>query len=168
MSKVMIHDLNENDFNSIFSSVYEDIIIIAPNNKISKCIGCFGCWVKTPGSCVIKDGYENMGKLFSQSDELIIISRICYGSFSPFVKNVLDRSIGYILPFFSIRNNQVHHESRYSKRLKLSVLAYGKATQKEKDTLTNIVKANGVNFNVIESSVCFADSINDLPKLGRL
>ncbi|WP_407654270.1 MULTISPECIES: hypothetical protein [Caproicibacterium] len=34
----------------------------------------------------------------SQCDELILISKCCYGGFSPFVKNVLDRSIPYIHP----------------------------------------------------------------------
>jgi multimeric flavodoxin WrbA len=164
--KVLIHDLDESKLLSLFPTISNEINIVSQKKEIKKCIGCFGCWIKTPGSCIIKDGYGNLGNLLCESEELIIISRICYGGFSPFVKNILDRNIGYILPFFTIRNNEVHHKSRYKKRLRLSVIAYGKdATQKEKDTLSKIVAANGVNFNVIESSICFADSINEISKL---
>ena len=31
---------------------------------------------------------------------------VVYGGFSPFVKNVLDRNIGYILPFFELRKER--------------------------------------------------------------
>lgn len=167
--KVLIHDLENTELFNLFPNINNEIKIISQESEIKKCMGCFNCWVKTPGSCVIKDGYGDNGKLFAQSEELIIISQIYYGGYSPFVKNVLDRSIGYILPFFTIRNNEMHHKSRYKKRFKLSVIAYGKdATQKEKDTLSKIVIANGINFNVIEPSVCFADSIKDIPKLREV
>lgn len=45
--------------------------------------------VRTPGKCVQTDGYEMMGELFAQTEELVIVSRCVYGSFSPFVKMVL-------------------------------------------------------------------------------
>ena len=34
--------------------------IIKPQEPIHPCIGCFGCWVKTPGKCVIHDGYKDV------------------------------------------------------------------------------------------------------------
>ncbi|MBX4262901.1 flavodoxin family protein [Clostridium estertheticum] len=167
--KVLIHDLIEGELLNLFPNISKEIKIVTQEEEIKKCIGCFGCWVKTPGSCVIKDGYGDVGKILGESEELIIISRICYGGFSPFVKNILDRNIGYLLPFFTIRNNEVHHESRYKKRFKLSVIAYGNdVTQKEKDTLSKLVIANGINFNVTKPSVCFADSINDIPRLREI
>ena len=167
--KVIIHDLSQSDFLNLYPNINSEITIISFENEIQKCIGCFGCWLKTPGSCVIQDGYGNIGRLLGESEELIIISRVCYGGFSPFVKNVLDRNIAYILPFFTIRNNQTHHKSRYKNRLKLSVIAYGTdITTKEKDTFSKLVIANGINFNTTFSSVCFAGSISELPKIREV
>lgn len=79
----------------------------APHDSqiLRHCIGCFGCWVKTPGECIIKDSYQNMGKQLSKCEELILISKCTYGGVSPFVKNVLDRAIPYISPNFRIVNN---------------------------------------------------------------
>lgn len=93
--------------------------IIYDNGKIRHCIGCFGCWVKTPGKCVINDGYENTGELMSKCDEIILVSKCTYGGFSPFVKNVLDRAISYISPHFVIRNGEMHHKRRYKNVLNI-------------------------------------------------
>ncbi|MPN39710.1 hypothetical protein SDC9_187239 [bioreactor metagenome] len=63
----------------------------------------------------------------------------------------------------------MHHKSRYSKRIKFTVIAYGEeATLKEKDTLSKLVIANGINFNVIESSCRFVDSVEDIPRLREV
>lgn len=127
------------------------------------CIGCFGCWVKTPGECIIKDKYSNMGKLLSKCDELVIISKCTYGGFSPYVKNVLDRSISYITPFFVIRNKETHHRPRYDNVIKISVYFYGAGiTEKEKETAIKIVSANALNFNATVNCVCFHESYEEM------
>ena len=54
---LLIHDLNEEEWNRI-SEKYKGWEIISDNGTIKPCIGCFGCWLKTPGRCVIKDGYD--------------------------------------------------------------------------------------------------------------
>ena len=75
-------------------------MIILRRQTIHPCIGCFGCWVKTPGKCVIHDGYEDTGIDMSKCGELILIGRCCYGGESPFVKMVQDRALSYIHPDF--------------------------------------------------------------------
>lgn len=161
--KILIHDLTAQEFGSLYPQLNEDITVIQNDAEIHNCIGCFGCWIKTPASCIIKDSYKDMGKLISQSEELIIISRCYYGGYSPYVKNVLDRSISFMLPYFDIRNGEMHHKSRYSKKIKFTVCFYGEdITNDEKQTASEIVTANSMNLNLKESSVKFYRDYNDM------
>ena len=108
--KLIITDIE--NFNIPVEGEYK---IIKPNGDIHHCIGCFGCWVKTPGKCVIHDGYHETGVDMSKCTELIIISRCYYGSVSPFVKMVEDRAISYFHPDFVIRKGEMHHKRRYKR-----------------------------------------------------
>lgn len=166
--KLLIHDIENEQFSALFSKMGDDVTVISDNNTIHSCLGCFGCWVKTPGVCVIKDDYQRMGELLSRCDELILISRCYYGGFSPFVKNVLDRSISYILPYFTIRNQEMHHKSRYRKQIKLSAIVYSKdMTEKEKKTMEYLVTANALNMNILDYKVVFCGSTKNAAELWR-
>lgn len=157
--KFAIHDLlEENDF------LHEAQDVINANEIIRPCIGCFGCWVKEPGQCVLKDSFSDTGKRLSQCEELIIISECVYGGFSPQVKNVMDRSISYILPFFRIRpDGMMHHQPRYKEQIHMSVYFYGKdLTEEEMDTAKQLVERNAVNLNAKAHTVSF---YKDIPSL---
>ena len=43
--------------------------------KISSCMGCFGCWIKTPGKCVIRDDAISVYPLIAQADSVIYVTR---------------------------------------------------------------------------------------------
>lgn len=162
---ILIHDLSNEQFQSLFSKVNNEICIISDNGTIQHCIGCFGCWIKTPGKCVLKDGYDNMGELLSKCGKLTLISRCFYGCYSPFVKNVLDRSIPWFLPFFKIRNNETHHKRRYQNNMQLAVHFYGEnITTEERETAKKLVKANCANFNVKNYEISFSKSLDELYK----
>lgn len=163
--KLLIHDLDIKNFKTNFPKINDEITVIGEHNKIRNCIGCFGCWIKTPGKCVLKDGYEMMGELMSASDEVIVISKCCYGTYSPFVKNIFDRSISFLLPYFRKLNKETHHKPRYKNKFKLSVYFYGSdITEEEQNTAIGMVKANGINFNVSEHSVRFFNSVEQICK----
>ena len=157
---VLIHDLSKEQFQSLFPQVNHNVYIISDTGTIQHCAGCFGCWIKTPGICVLNDGYDNMGELLSKSTKVTIISRCFYGCYSPFVKNVLDRSIPWLLPFFKIRNNETHHKRRYQNNMQFAVHFYGeKITAKERETAEKLVKANCNNFYVKNYEITFSDSL---------
>ena len=153
---VVIHDLPKGQINNIFDSTKKDIQIISDNGNIKNCIECFGCWVKSRGECIIHDSYNNMGAIFSKAKHVIIISKCCYGGYSPFVKTVLDRSISYLLPFFKTIDNETHHKQRYKKSFSLSVYFYGEyISPQEKETAKKLVKANSLNFYISEYKIYF-------------
>jgi multimeric flavodoxin WrbA len=160
--KLLIHDVEEINENLLLGDMANDITVISDNGKIHSCICCFGCWVKTPGQCMINDGYNNMGVLWSQSHQLIIVSQCFYGGYSPFVKNVLDRSVcPYLLPYFKTKNGETHHPKRYKNKLESIVHFYGKASEAEKETARKLVKANKNNL-FQKTTVYFYDSFEEI------
>ncbi|MBO5208368.1 MAG: flavodoxin family protein [Lachnospiraceae bacterium] len=156
--KLIITDLE--NFNLSIKGEHK---IIKPQGDIKHCIGCFGCWIKTPGKCVIHDGYENTGIDMGKCSELIIISKCYYGSVSPFVKMVQDRAISYIHPDFVIRKGEMHHKRRYKNVISVSAYFYGEnITDVEKETARNILEANADNYDGQVKSVHFYKTIQEL------
>lgn len=137
--------------------------VINPRGEIHPCVGCFGCWVKTPGKCVLHDGYEGTGSDMGKCTELILISRCYYGSVSPFVKTVQDRAISYIHPDFVIRKGEMHHKRRYKNIIRLSAYLYGEnMTDAEKETARELLKANAENYDGHLKDVFFYRSAEEL------
>lgn len=143
--KVIIHDLSDEIFSSMQIDTGESAVISALNNA-AQCRGCFGCWLRTPGQCIMKDSLQNTGAQICTAETLIIISRCVFGGFSPEIKKIIDRSIPGILPFFTRRNGEMHHICRYKTHVDLRVFFYGECTEEECDLAESIVAANGVNF----------------------
>ena len=157
--EIIIHDLPEEKFKKIYKNT-DNSLIITDNKKIKSCMGCFYCWTKNPGECRIKDSYDNLAELYSKAEKIIIISKCCYGSYSPFIKNVLDRSIPYLLPFFKIKNKEMHHTIRYKKSFYFDVYFYGEnIPNEEKEIAKNMIKANCINLNVTNFNVSFLETI---------
>lgn len=161
--RLIIHDLKKEEFQELFPKQLNDTKVISDDGTIKHCIGCFGCWIKTPGVCVIRDNYGDMGELFSKSDEILIISRNCYGGFSPFVKNVLDRAISYVHPNLVIRKGEMHHKRRYDNKLRFKIFFYGEnITEREMETAKKLLKGNAINYDSDKYEVTFFKSISEM------
>jgi hypothetical protein len=161
--KLLIHDLEEGEFKELLSSKIDNVTIVSDDGTIHHCIGCFGCWIKTPGACVIRDKYGDMGECLSKCNEVIIISKCFYGGFSPFVKGVMDRSISYIHPYFEIRNGEMHHKDRYNNHFDLKVWFYGEnITEQEKQTAEKLIQANAINLKCKTQKVTFVQDIAEI------
>lgn len=160
--RTIIHDLNKEDLKNIQFNKNDKVISALECTK--NCIGCFSCWIKHPKKCMINDEFSNIVEFLKDSDELIIISNCRYGCYSSEVKKVFERCIGYVLPYFTIRNNEIHHKSRYDNTIKLSTYFYGEITQKDKNCVHNLVKANSINLNSKSYEVNYVHNLKELKK----
>ncbi|MBP5749843.1 MAG: flavodoxin family protein, partial [Firmicutes bacterium] len=79
--KLLIHDLSPAEWEKI-SDNYQDWTVVSDTGAIRPCIGCFRCWTDGSGDCAFQDGYERMGALIHEADELTVMSRYTYGGFS--------------------------------------------------------------------------------------
>ena len=89
------------------------------DKNIAYCLGCFGCWVQTPGECVIKDYETEIVKHLVQSDLVIYFTPITFGGYSSILKKAIDRQISRVLPYFTKVNGEIHHTQRYEKQQSL-------------------------------------------------
>ena len=161
--KLFIHDLEEEKFKELLPSTTDHMTIVSDDGTIHPCIGCFGCWIKTPGACVIRDKYGDLGECLSKCDEVIIISKCFYGGYSPFIKNVMDRCNPYMHPYFEIRNREMHHRGRYNNHFDLKVWFYGEnITEQEKQTAEKLIQANAINKDCSVGKVTFLQDIVEI------
>lgn len=157
--RLIIYDMDDISEKKLMMSCKDDILFSA-RPIVNHCMGCFGCWIKTPAKCVIKDRCDVMTSYIPKCDELVVISPILYGGYSDNIKAVLDRSIGYILPYFRIVNGEMHHKMRYENPFKFNVHFYGECDEEEKSIAERLVKANAVNLGAASSSINFMKTID--------
>ena len=131
--------------------------IIDANRSAAFCQGCFRCWLASPGRCVMKDSLQTVSAQIGNAEAVIVLSRCCFGGFSPGVKRLLDRAIACSLPFFTYRGGHVHHPLRYQNRPAFLACFYGAATDFERETATRLANANRVNLGFSSARVRFAE-----------
>ncbi len=128
------------------------------------CIGCFTCWVKTPGLCVFKDLGRELNREFMDSDVAVILSPVKYGCYSRTIKRVWDRTIPVVLPFFVKIDGEMHHAPRYSRYPRLVIVGYGEnISDFEAETFKSLNDANAVNFQTEEARTYICRREADIP-----
>lgn len=67
--------------------------------KIEPCLGCFCCWSKTPGKCVIKDDVRSVTLKILSSDLVIYSFPLFYYSVPGKLKALIERQLPTVAPF---------------------------------------------------------------------
>jgi len=113
---------------------------------IAPCTGCFKCWTKTPGICVIDDAGREVTRKLVRSDLFVILTPVTFGGYSSEVKKALDRSLGWMLPYFTKVQGKTHHKPRY--KAYPDLLAIGTVPQHDEAVealFRDLVDRNAIN-----------------------
>jgi hypothetical protein len=148
------------DLSSALDSIHQTEILTLRDMEIQYCTGCWGCWVKTPGSCVVKDDSWNVCKKVIQSDFVLFASPIRMGFPTALLKSAMDKLIPLVHPYIAIVDNECHHVARYdSYPLAGLLLQPEDSTDNEDiDIISNIFKRSLFN---LKSSLCFTKLSTD-------
>ena len=124
---------------------------------VASCLGCFGCWIKTPGVCVIDDAGRDVARRMVHSDLLVYLTPITFGGYSSELKKALDRSIPNLLPFFRLLKGEVHHVKRYARYPRVAgigVCLDGPADPEEEELFETLVHRNAINLHAPADGAC--------------
>ncbi|ODS42379.1 MAG: iron-sulfur protein [Candidatus Altiarchaeales archaeon IMC4] len=98
--------------------------VFLAEKEIKPCKGCFGCWVKTPGKCVIKDDMEGSLSKFMSSDIVVFATPLYADNVTGIMKNFIDRRIPILDPHLEKdEKGECRHPSRYEKSPKIVVIS---------------------------------------------
>lgn len=113
---------------------------------VAPCTGCFRCWTETPGICVIDDTGREVTQKVVRSDLLVILTPVTFGGYSSEVKKALDRSLGWLLPYFTKVGGHTHHKPRYKRCPAMLAIGIVPVEDPELETLfRDLVDRNATN-----------------------
>ena len=79
------------------------------------------------------------------------------------LKKIIERSISFVEPFFTIRNGEIHHKVRIDKKINFKVYFYGEnITEEDKKIATRFVEANMNNLNTNYPEIYFYNDYKEI------
>ncbi len=137
--------------------------------EMKPCTGCFGCWIRTPGICVIKDDAHDVTRKMIQADLLVILTPVTFGGFSSEFKNALDRSLGLMLPYFTKIDGHTHHKPRYKRYPSWLVMGSTPSPDPELEAIfRDLVGRNVTNGHAPSHSVEVVTEGQDIEEIRKL
>lgn len=116
-------------------------------SSIAPCVGCFGCWIKTPGECVIGDVGRDVARAVAQADLVVYFTPVTFGGVSSELKKALDRLIPNISPFFARVRGETHHQRRHARSPSLLGVGVQPNTDREAEAIfRGLVEDNATNL----------------------
>ncbi len=98
--------------------------VFLAQKEIHPCRGCFACWIKTPGQCVIQDDMAELIEKFTRSDVVVFATPLYVDNVTGIMKNFMDRIIPIADPHFDKdEGGECVHQSRYENTPKLVVIS---------------------------------------------
>jgi hypothetical protein len=134
--------------------------------KLAHCIGCFACWLETPGVCRFRDAGQEIAQTVMQCDTVVLFSPVSFGGYAPQLKLMVDRFLPTLLPFFGVYHGEVHHRPRYDRYPRWVGIGVQRARDAEEAGLFKLVVGrNAINFHASSYAAEVVQSTDDRARL---
>lgn len=143
-------------FNNYLTKILEQLsdnvqhqVFHLSDKNIQSCTGCWNCWWRTPGKCIIHDDMDEILQAVIQAEMVLFCAPLVAGFPSFKIKMVMDRMIPLVHPYIILKNKECHHRKRYDNYPDIGLIL-----QKEEDTTSedliiveDIFKRVALNFH---------------------
>jgi multimeric flavodoxin WrbA len=156
--------------NTLAQAGYGTEVVALRDKAIAPCLGCFGCWIKTPGECVIDDEGRAVARTAARCDLLVYLTPVTFGGVSSELKKAVDRLIPNISPYFARVQGETHHQKRYPRCPSLIGLGTLPQPNREAETIfKTLVEHNALNFRSprTAAAVVALDGTSDVAAIAR-
>ena len=138
--------------------------------KLAHCIGCFGCWLETPGICRYgeADGRAILQAVI-ESDTIILFTPVVFGGYSSQLKQIVDRFASLLLPYLRSYHGEVHHVPRYAHFPRWVAIGVQHQLNAEEAALFKLVVGrNAINFHASSYAAEVVRSTDDPDSLREV
>jgi multimeric flavodoxin WrbA len=134
MKRIMLVNGNPKVGKSEFDAYCQDLVqrltsegnevrlVTLRDKTIGDCIGCYACWLKTPGICALNDDQVEILKGYVWADLVILASPVIMGFVSSLLKKTNDRMIPLAHPFLRLDQHRMAHFPRYDLKVRTGLL----------------------------------------------
>ena len=137
MKRGMTHLLMEPFLEGARGAGAETETVFLQRKKIAGCLGCYRCWVKTPGRCVQRDDMAELLEKVREADLLVLGTPVYLDGMTAQLKLFVDRSIPLLDPHFQLLDGHCRHGRRYDKLPRVVLL--GVAGFHERDNFDALI-----------------------------
>jgi multimeric flavodoxin WrbA len=137
--------------------------------EIRPCLGCLACWLKTPGRCAQQDGMAEILPRIAESDTTVYATPLFVDGMNATMKNLLDRSIPLLQPWFVLADNHCRHDriEGYKNGKVVLVSVCGFTETDNFDPLVGHMKAACRNMRREFAGALLRPYANSLPELAK-
>lgn len=137
--------------------------------KINNCIGCYTCWLKTPGICVFRDDMTAVIKEYINADVALQASPVVMGFVTYLLKRANERLLPLVHPYLRLAGDRFQHPHRYARNPSLGLLLWNnnKPDNGSLKIIDEIFRSNKVRRHLftrfMDNNVKeIADAVNDI------
>ena len=123
--------------------------IFLARKKINHCLGCFSCWLKSPGTCIQADDMPELMKQFQSADVVVFATPLHNDNVSGSMKDFIDRLLPLGDPHFEKDlEGEVRHVSGPKKAPRFFMIANcGFPEQSHFQVLRLLIRRMARNFS---------------------